>query len=762
MNRHVVAALALIALSFAVPSGSPTMSRSSDPSRAPHGPRESSAPVSGADRGDTVPRRSAVSVAAGGGYTCAVTRGGGVECWGTNGSGQLGARSPASSSVPVHVAALRGRASTVTTGEQHGCALLRSGRIACWGANESGQLGDGTRRDRRKPTRVRGLVGRAVAVSAGLAYTCALLKAGVVECWGANQFGQLGDGSLDDRVRPVRVRGLPGAVVRLSAGGRHTCAVMRRGAVECWGADYWGQLGDGRAREHSGPVRVRRLPRAAGVDAGLDYTCAVTRDGAVECWGANAYGQLGNGTTVGRRLPQRVRGHAAEAVAVSAAERHTCAVLRSGATACWGANGSGQLGNGTLRRSRVAVSVSGVDTAAAVSTGDFHTCAVTAAGGVLCWGMNASGELGAGTLLRRSTPLRVAGVSDAVDVAAGGEHTCARTRPGGVTCWGANASGQLGDRTRLDSSTPVPLSGLPEAASSLSAGDRHTCAVTSGGAVECWGANDWSQLGDGTVHDRWHAVPVRGLPRDAVAVAAGENHTCALSGEGVVRCWGANTSGQLGDGTFVARRYPVRVLGLPKAAAISAGGRNTCAVTALREVECWGADDWGQIGAGRRLARPRPTRVTHLPGVAVAVASGDNHTCALMGGGAVMCWGAYLAGPESGRRSASRPPVSRAGTRVSAGGRHTCALMATGRVACWGANDSGQLGDGTRRTRRRAVAVRGFTSSAVAVSAGADHSCGVTSAGSVACWGWNYWGQLGAAGPPASGSPTPVPVVGLG
>ena len=565
-----------------------------------------------------------MSVAAGVGYTCAVTQGGGVECWGAMGLSHSLPGHSARSSVPVRVGRLP-IASAVSIGQQHTCVLLRNGTVECWGSNGLGQLGDGSTKDRAVPTLVRGLGGRAVAVSAGLEHTCALLKGGAVACWGANRFGQLGDGSSRDRVRPVLVRGLSGAAIAVSAGGRHTCAVMRRGGVECWGADYFGQVGDGRLRARADPVRVHGLSWAVGVAAGRDYTCAVLRVGTVKCWGANAYGQLGNGK-LPARLPKRVRGLSARAVAVSAGERHTCALMRGGAVACWGANHVGQLGNGTLASSRVAVPVRGLGTAVMVSTGVFHTCATTRTGGVRCWGMNASGELGAGTLFERSTPIRVAGISGAVEVAAGGGHTCARTSGGSVECWGANNAGQLGNRTRLVSAIPTPLSGLPGPAMSLAAGDRHTCALTTTGEVSCWGANDAGQLGDGSVLDRDRAVRVHGLRDGPVRITAGENHTCVLSAEGAVRCWGKNASGQLGDGTFVTRRRPAPIRGRVNAAEISAGGRHTCAVTTAGEVECWGANDWGQLGTSTPTARSEPRRVPGLTGRAVDVTSGDNHT----------------------------------------------------------------------------------------------------------------------------------------
>ncbi len=654
----------------------------------------------------------------------------------------------------------------MTVGQQHSCALLKSGTVECWGANVLGQLGDGSTHDRAAPTPIRGTSRRAVAVSAGFEHTCALLSSGDVECWGANRFGQLGDGSSIDRRGPVRVQGLHGAAVAISAGGRHTCAVLARGEVECWGADYSGQVGDGRLQDRAGPVRVRGVSRAVGVSAGRAYTCAVERAGVVKCWGANAYGQLGNGTVTARRLPTRVRSLRGRAVAVSASERHTCALIRGGAVACWGANGIGQLGDGSIANSHVAVAVAGLGPATSVATGIFHTCALTAAGGVRCWGMNASGELGAGTVLRRPAPLRVAGMAGAVEVSAGGGHTCARTGDGLVSCWGANNARQLGDRSRLDSSTPVKLSGLSTPAASVAAGDRHTCVVTEAAEVACWGANDGGQLGDGSLLDRGHAVTVRGLAGDTVRVTAGESHTCALSSEGNVHCWGENGSGQLGDGTFGRRRAPSAVSDLDDVADISAGGRHTCAVTTAGAVECWGANDWRQLGAAARQARSRPGRVEGLS-AATAVTTGDNHTCALTRAGAVECWGANDlgqlggAGMQTMRTAPARVPglIGRE-TAVTSGANHTCALTSSGRVSCWGANDSGQLGDGTFRAHTGPVTVRGL-SHAVALSAGGDHTCAATKGGALLCWGWNYWGQLGDGAPPASGSPRPVRVLGF-
>jgi len=705
-----------------------------------------------------------MSVAAGPGYTCAVLRRRGkVECWGANRVAWPG--HPARTAVPAPIG-LRA-ASSVTVGEQHACALLKSGIVECWGANGLGELGDGSTRNRPTPRPVHGTSRRAVMVSAGFEHTCALLGSGEIECWGADRFGQLGDGRSNDREGPVRVQGLQGAAIAISAGGRHTCAVLARGQVECWGANYSGQLGNGRIQDRAGPVRVRGVSRAVGVSAGRAYTCAVERTGAVKCWGANAFGQLGNGTATARRLPTRVRGLHGRAVAVSAAQRHTCALLRGGGVACWGANGTGQLGDGGTANSYVAVATRGLHAATSVTTGIAHTCALTRAGGVRCWGMNASGELGAGTRFRSSSPLRVTRMAGAVGLSAGGGHTCARTGAGAVSCWGANYARQLGNQSRLDSSTPVRISSLSSPAASVAAGDRHTCVVTKVAEVACWGANDGGQLGDGSRRDRARARTVRALAGQSVRVSPGESHTCALSNAGSVRCWGENGSGQLGNGTFVGHPTPSAVVDLPEATDVSAGGRHTCAVARAGTVECWGANDWGQLGNGLRQARSRPQRVKGLAGAATVVAAGDNHTCALTEAGVVWCWGANdlgqlgsVATKPSRAEPGFVPGLTGKATAVTSGANHTCALMSSGRVRCWGANDSGQLGDGTFRAHRRPVSVRGVRD-AVAVSAGGDHTCALTKGGVLRCWGWNYWGQLGDGAPPASGSPSPVHVVGL-
>jgi hypothetical protein len=340
--------------------------------------------------------------------------------------------------------------------------VVVAGGVKCWGANFSGQLGDGTNVNRNAPVTVSGLSEDVAAIAAGSEHTCALTEGGAMRCWGANFSGQLGDGSTTNRSTPVNVSGLSVGVAAITTGSEHTCALIA-GGVKCWGANFSGQLGDGTNVNRNVPVNVSGLSvGVAAIAAGSGHTCALTTGGAIWCWGANFSGQLGDGTNVNRRTPVDVSGISGGVVAIAAGSEHTCALTTAGAIRCWGANFSGQLGDGTNVNRRTPVDVSGLAGGVAeIAAGSEHTCALIT-GGVKCWGANFSGQLGDSTNVNRNTPVNVSGLSgDAIAIATGSEHTCALTEGGAMRCWGANFSGQLGDGTNANHSTPVNVPGLP-------------------------------------------------------------------------------------------------------------------------------------------------------------------------------------------------------------------------------------------------------------------------------------------------------------
>jgi alpha-tubulin suppressor-like RCC1 family protein len=355
-------------------------------------------------------------------------------------------------------------------------------------------------------------VSNAADIQAGDYHACIVLQSGEARCTGYNSAGQLGDGTLADSASPVGVVSVSQAA-GVSTGGFHSCAVLRDGTVACWGRNDEGQLGDGSRTSSSTPVVVSGITSAIAVAAGYHHTCALLQDGRVKCWGDNSYGELGNGALIDPNFPRGGDSvlHSSfpvsvvgitTAVGVTASDGyHSCAVLQGGAVRCWGDNVSGQLGDGSHTRSSWPVATSGITNAVAVSSGDFHTCALLQDGGVSCWGLNFSGQLGDGSANDSATPVRVAGISAAVGVSAGVVHTCAVLQNGTAQCWGYNSAGQLGDGTTTNSRTPVNVAGITTATAAITAGNNDTCVVIRGGLVKCWGMNTYGELGNGTTAD---------------------------------------------------------------------------------------------------------------------------------------------------------------------------------------------------------------------------------------------------------------------
>ena len=363
------------------------------------------------------------------------------------------------------------------------------------------------------------------------------------------------------------------------------------------------------------------------VTAGLGHTCAAGSSG-IRCWGSNTTGQLGDNSTVAQRIqPVPVTGITFGTTMVAAGGQHTCAIV-NGAARCTGANSSGQLGNAqpgndttVLPDSYVPVDVTGLALGLqAIAAGDSHACAVVN-GGARCWGINSFGQLGDGTQapVHRS-PVAVMNLSSGVQaIAAGGAHSCAIVN-GAAMCWGLNNSGQLGNATAGnpqpgDSNLPVQVTGLTSGVQAIAAGQNHTCALANG-AVKCWGANATGQLGNGVTGTNAGApVQVTGLTSGVLAIAAGQSHSCAIVTGGAAKCWGSNSNGQLGNGSTDPNaafppdsNVPVQVTGLTSGVqTIATGYQHACATTSS-SVLCWGFNGNAQLAldpdAASRLAAP--------------------------------------------------------------------------------------------------------------------------------------------------------------
>jgi alpha-tubulin suppressor-like RCC1 family protein len=544
----------------------------------------------------------ATAVTVGSSHACALmsadaaANAGSVLCWGDNTFGDLGNGSTIGSSpVPVAVTGLPADVTAIAAGWGFTCALTGSGAVYCWGNNEDGQLGDNSRTQSNVPVPVSGLSSGVTAIAAGWAQACALTTAGTVLCWGDGTDGDLGnDASMESNV-PVAVSGLPSGVIAIAAGQSHTCALTRAGAVYCWGdavnatAANYGPVvtEDGGAPFPPGDAAITAPLNAESL--GVGGTCAVLAGGAVACWPQALAATPVSGITGATALSQGPEGSA------------KCALLQDGTAECWGAH----VGNGSASDSLAPVPVSNLTGVTGIAPGDIAVCAVVSNGSVACWGDeqfeydndgNFVGEYDGGTTDSDGdpvalTPVTLAGVTGATAIAVGQRHWCALVAGGAVTCWGTDSSGELGDGTIQGTSPPVTVPNLT-GVTALAAGVEFTCALMANGTVECWGDNSYGQLGVAPVTGPsctcvFAPTPVPGLT-GVTAISAGDEHVCALLTGGTIECWGSDSQGQLGDGqSFTSSATPV-VAGFPTAIAVSAGNQRTCALLAGGGVACVG------------------------------------------------------------------------------------------------------------------------------------------------------------------------------
>jgi alpha-tubulin suppressor-like RCC1 family protein len=353
---------------------------------------------------------------------------------------------------------------------------------------------------------------------------------------------------------------------------------------------------------------------------------------------------------------------------VTAGAAHSCGVTEAGKAYCWGAN-YGALGTGQavgpeyclddVSCSRTPRAVAGGLTFRSVTAGNYFTCGVTTLDKAYCWGLNGNGQLGDGSTTVRAAPVAVAGGISFRALDAGDESTCGVSPEGKAYCWGFNRNGQLGDGTRTDRLRPVPVAGQ-RVYRSVSVGGEHACAVAAANAAFCWGSNDGGQLGDSTTAgQRLRPVRVAGA-RQWRQVAAGTFHTCGVTLDDHVLCWGSAAQGQLGDGGTTSRSWPRAVAGTLAFERVTSGRFHSCAESTGNRAYCWGANFAGQLGLGTDVGP---------------------QTC------------------ENGWVCSTRPRAVHGGlffAQVGSGsGNHVCARTSTGAAYCWGADATGQLGVGT-------------------------------------------------------------------
>ena len=591
-------------------------------------------------------------------------------------------------------------ASTVATGTATNCVVTSpgaSGSIYCWGWGNNGQVGLGnTNAPNPSPFVVPGSTG-ATAVTVGDQHTCGVI-AGAAWCWGLNDFGEVGDGSLTTRTSPVQVIA-PGQVAggtkltgvstaqigAISAGARVVCATLATGAVTCWGHGTLGETGDGNAANTAAgpPVYVNGAGPAtwnsASVSVGgtrdnqKDHSCVVTSVGGVKCWGFGTSGQMGNGSTTANN-PAPV-----DAILSSAAGANP--VARVNVT-----NGQN------------------------IASTQAHTCVIFdvpggVTGGVQCWGAGGTGALGDGKSTSSSLPVIVQNpgntgpLTGATAISAGGQdegnttnETCAIATNGAnsnaALCWGYAADGRIGDAGTTNRSIPTQVSGLTSGVKSITAGSSFACAVNSSSQAMCWGYNGYGVLGLNNSGSGTHSTPSAVLGTGGTGnlgsltsiYGSGNDHVCAMSSTGGVYCWGNGTSGDIGDAGTTQRNLPVVVqqvgggAALANVVSLSVGDNFNCAVQSTGRAVCWGENGDGQLGNGDTADKSTPVMVIDTAEV--------KSSTTFLGGIATNTWGSISSGSYS--------------TCAQIPGAGSTAANPTGSVTCWGFEGAqGELGHGT-------------------------------------------------------------------
>ncbi|MEN9810158.1 MAG: hypothetical protein RLZZ488_1725 [Pseudomonadota bacterium] len=343
------------------------------------------------------------------------------------------------------------------------------------------------------------------------------------------------------------------AVDKISSGPYFSCATNLKKEIKCWGYDPNGATG----RDDSGVDKVNYFESYIGqvrrVVSGQTHTCVLANDSKLTCHGKNTAGQLGDGTTDSTFKPVSPLGFASDVSWVGVNSNRTCAINRTGDLKCWG-SGYSQTPQPAFSR---------LDSVVSVAMGSGHSCLQDANFSAHCWGYNFKGQLGLASnqFSSTSTPFVVDGLtSGVIQVAVGSEHSCALLSGGAVKCWGGNSRGQLGNGTTEDQKSPVEVTGLQSGVTAIALGNEHSCALMNGGGIKCWGLNSSGQLGDGTSENRNVPTDVVGLSAAIEHFSAGPQFTCAIDKDSTAWCWGENSGfNHLGNGTSTDSNVPVKV-----------------------------------------------------------------------------------------------------------------------------------------------------------------------------------------------------------
>ncbi|MCD1260078.1 S8 family serine peptidase [Paenibacillus athensensis] len=556
-------------------------------------------------------------VAAGGNYSLALKNDGTVWVWGNNSLGSLGDGTTSHRYTPVPVSGLSNIRS-ISGGGSHSLALSGAGNLYAWGYNANGQVGNGTVANVFSPVMVKANVAPAVSLISPSGSQAAPTSVSVAKP--TVSWSQTDDVGTVFSASQIQILNEAGTTVLVdttvnqntTAGtGNWTAAgdlpasqnlqvrvrVNDGSTWSAWSTAAWFKI----------TLALTGGPMLSGGDA---HTLQLKADGTVWSWGDNLYGQLGDGTTTAKTRPAQIP-NLTSIVAISAGNYHSIALKNDGTVWSWGYNTTGNLGDGTTTNRKTPVMVSGLTNVIAIAASGSHNLALKSDGTLWSWGSNSNGQLGIGASSGyRVVPTQITTLSGVAKIAAGSLHSLAVMNDGTVKVWGDGSYGQLGRGSTSSSSTPVTVTGLSGIVS-ITAGSYHSVALKNDSTVWTWGQNTYGQLGNGTGVSS-SVLPVQATLTGISKIESGALHTLALKNDGTVWAWGYGASGQVGNGTsgyYNIKYAPVQVSTISSIVDFSAGGSFNVASKSDGTLWSWGANDSGQLGDGSKTMRVTPVQI---------------------------------------------------------------------------------------------------------------------------------------------------------
>ena len=678
--------------------------------------------------------------------------------WGYNSYSQLGDNSSVQRLTPVSIQGARKTFCKISGGYYSTLGIDKTGQIWGWGYNNNGRLGDNSTTQRATPVSIKGNKKTFSQLCAGYFSTLGIDKNGTAWGWGYNNYGQLGDNTTTQRLTPVSILGANKTFCQITSAGYNSGAIDKNGQIWCWGANFYGGLGNNSTTAKCTPVSVQGSQKTfCQITSAFYNVFGVDKNGQLWCWGFNDYGQLGINSVTAKCTPVSVQGANKTFCKISSQYYSILGLDKNGQVWGWGDNGYGQLGNSSIAIQRTPVSILGnKKTFCQITIGRNFSVGVDKSGGVWGWGYNKFGQLGNNTTAYVGTPISIKGSKKTFcQITIGSQNASGIDKYGQVWGWGYNNKGQAGNNlSNQIIFTPISIQGVKKTFCQISVSYSYsTLGLDKNGQIWGWGYNNYGQLGINSLTAKCTPVSIQGAKKTFCQISSGKGHSAGIDKNGQIWGWGYNSFGQVGCYSNLNKSTPVSILGAKKTfCQITAQQNTTISVDKNGQTWSWGYNPYGGLGDGTTLARCTPVSILGAKKTFCKIANGDNYfTVGIDKNGQVWCWGYNSYGQLGDNNPGTNKctPISIQGAKktfcqITAGQQHSAGIDKNGQVWGWGYNRYGQLGVNSIAAQYTPVSILGAKKTFCQIlSGGGTQTIGVDNKGQVWGWGYNRYGQLG-------------------